>query len=317
VKRALYRLQQRGVAIPEPPREPSAPLLTPSLEGFLSPIDGHGDQLVWLLKPRPEGLAHLFAVVNDPEGLREVELNMTTRKALKNATQELAAKHEIRLVAADWHYCDFLMHRAFEWARNRSTPMSGDYPGLRGQITREPAPQDLPPLVYAKIDPESLRAEGSHLERSAELLEEKEFRTWFLGPETVQPYLDELASAKESLLVLNEMQQGDRMRAVVDRAVSELFGGERRQSYVRRLEQMAYFFSATGRDASARQALAVALALAANDAGGRNIPFCEQLARVSIAAWHQVASEREAERAKSSLVVTPQQFAAEQAKRQR
>ena len=27
---------------------------------------------MWLLKPRPGGIAHLFAVLNDPDGLREV-----------------------------------------------------------------------------------------------------------------------------------------------------------------------------------------------------------------------------------------------------
>jgi hypothetical protein len=316
-KRALYRLRQRGMAVPEPPAQPAVPLLAPSIEGYLSAVDGRGDQLVWLVKPRADGVAHLFAVINDPAGLREVELNLTSRKALKHATDELAAKHEIRLVKADWRYCDFLMHRAFEWARARATPMTGDYPALRAQITREPPPRDLPPLAYARIDPGLVRADESLRARSVELLEEKELRTWFFGPEVVKPYLDEIAGARESPLLLNQMQQTDRVRAVVERAVSEIFAGEGRESYVRRLREMAYYFSATGRDANARQALAVALALEESSAGGRHIPFCEQLVAASIGAWQQVAAEREADRARSSLIVTPHQFAAERARKQR
>lgn len=315
VKRAVYRLRQRGVHVPEAPSEPARALFPPPAEGYVSPVDGGGDQLVWLLKPRPDGLAHLYAIINDPEGLREAELNVATRKAVKRVRSELAAKHELHLVDADWRYCDFLMHRAFAWARARQTTMTGDYPALRAQILRDPAPEDLPPLVLARCDAAAIKADAGLLSRSAELLAEKEFRTWFLGPDEVKPYLDELASIRESPLVLNRHQQTDRMREVVEQAVTERFGGDRRESYVRRLYAMAYFFSATARPERANQAVAVALALAESERGGQNIPFCDELVRASVAAWVEAAAEREAERAKSSLVVTPQQFAAERQRR--
>lgn len=310
-KRALYRLRQRGIPVPELRPQGAPVLLAPAIEGYLSAVDGRGDQLLWLLKPRPDGLVHLFALINDPDGLREVDLNVTTRKAVKHATDELAAKHQIRFVKADWRYCDFLIHRAFEWARARGTPMTGDYPALRSQITREAPPRELPPLVYSEIDPEEVRADRSLRARSVQLLEEQELRTWFFGPELVKPYLDEIAAARESPILLHPRQQADRVAAVVERAVTELFGGERRESYIRRLQVMAYYFSATGRAASARQALAVAFALEESPAGGRDIPFCEELVVVSLGAWQQAAAEIEAERARSSFIVTPRQFAAE------
>ena len=88
IKRSLYRLEQRGVVIPKAaPPPPGLTVAAPALEGYLSPVDGSGDQLVWLAKPRPGGLAHLFAVLNDPNGLREVDLSETTRKALRAARQ--------------------------------------------------------------------------------------------------------------------------------------------------------------------------------------------------------------------------------------
>ena len=88
-------------------------------------MDGRGDQLVWLVKSQPAGVAHLFAVLNDPEGLREVALNTITRKALKAVRAELEERHELRLVDVDWHYADFLIHRAFEWASATSRSPSG------------------------------------------------------------------------------------------------------------------------------------------------------------------------------------------------
>jgi len=297
--------------VPAPPPEPASMAIAPSIEGYLSPVDGNGDQLVWLLKPRPDGLAHLFAMINDPEGLREVDLNVVTRKAVKQVRTQLAEQHDLHLVAADWRYCDFLIHRAFLWARARQTPMTGDYPALRAQILNEPVAENLPPLALSRCDVAAVKTDVTLLGRSAELLEEKEFRTWFLGPDEVKPYLEEFASIQESPLVLNEFQQTERMRATVQRAIAERFGGEQRESYVRRMYEMAYFFAATARPERANQALAVALALAEGERGGPNIPFCERLVQTSLAAWSEVAAEQEAERAKSSLVVTPQQFAAE------
>lgn len=314
VKRAFYRLEQRGIHAPPAPA-PVAPVLTVPIEGYVSAIDGAGDQLVWIVKPRPGGLAHLFAVINDPAGLREVELNVITRKALKGLCAELLAKHEIRLVPTDWHYCDFLMHRAFRWARDRQTPMTGDYPALRAQLLKEAAAENLPPLVLTRLDPAEIAASPNLLADSAQLLEEPELRTWSFEPEALRPYLDELLNLSGSLLVLNEAQQEERARAVAERAVAELFAGEQRDSYVRRLHELAHFFAVTHRLPRAKQAVAVAQALAASPRGGHDIPFCEALARASLGAVFNATMAQETKRAESSLVVTPQQFMAERQRR--
>ena len=316
VKRALYRLQQRGVAVPaEAPLAP-APVLGPQLEGYLSPVDGRGDQLVWLVRPLPGGIAHLLAVVNDPEGMREVDLNRTTRKALKEARRDLEAKHELRLVEADWRYCDFLMDRAFRWAQQRGNRIEGDYPALRAQVARTTAPSELPPLIFARFDAASIRSDPALLRESPALFEEKEFRTWVLDPETLQPYLAEIMKAKDSPIVLSPAQQQERFQVTVARAVEELFTGERQQSWARRLYEMAYFFAVTRRESSARRACAVALALQESAHGGREIPLCEQLVRGSLAGFLQMAAEREQEQARSSLIMTPQQAARAAQRRQ-
>jgi len=309
VRRSLYRLEQRGVSVPHaPPTLPAASVVAaPALEGYLSPIDGRGDQLVWLIKPRPGGIAHLFAVINDPDGLREVNLFETTRKALRESRQELLQRHELRLIEADWHYCDFLIDRAFGWATEKKQPVSGDYRGLRAQLIKQPATTDMPALIFAHLDADTVRRDAEALRTSDGLLEEKELRTWFFDQEALQPYLSEMQRIKESPLLLNPAQQQERVRLVIEQAIEELFGGERRDSWVRRLEEMAYFFHATNRVEAAKRAVAVALALATSDRGGRDIAMCETLVRASLAAFMQMEEQRQEEAARSSLVVTPQQ----------
>ena len=316
VKRSLYRLEQRGVAVPTAPAAtPPAVVMAPALEGYVSAVDGRGDQLVWLIKPHPGGLMHLFAVINDPEGLREVNLFETTRKALRASREELLRKHELRMIDTDWRYCDYLIDRAFHWAAERGES-GGDYPGMRAKLIKVPA-TTMQPLIFAQVDVDAVRANASLLAESVKLLEEKEFRTWFFDPETLKPYLDEAHRIKESPLLLNEAQQQERFRLLLERAVEELFGGDRQRSWVRRLEEMAYFFHATGRTESAQRALAAAVALEAGRHGGRDVPFCEQLVRTSFFAFLQMEEQREEEEVRSSLVLTPQQAARELQQRRR
>ncbi len=314
VKRSLYRLDQRGVAIPAAPAPAPPPVIGgPMLEGYLSAVDGRGDQLVWVLKPHQGGLAHLFAVINDPEGLREVNLFETTRKAVKASREELLRKHELRMIEADWRYCDYLIDRAFHWAAARGQS-GGDYPGKRAQLIKAPV-TEMQPLILAHLDAAAVRGNPQLLADSATLLEEKELRTWFFDQETLKPYLDEAQHIKDSPVLLNKSQQQERFLALIARAIEELFGGALQPSWVRRLEEMAYFFRATGRREAAERALSAALALESSTHGGRDIPLCEQLVRACFFAFLQMEEQREEEEVRGSLVLTPQQAAREMQQR--
>ncbi len=305
-RRALYRLQQKGIAAPASPAVAPTTSLGPSLEGYLSPIDGNGDQLVWLVKARPSGVGHLYAVLNDPEGLREVDLFETTRKSLREARQSLLERNEIRMVEADWRYCDFLIDRALQWAKQRQGNMHGDYPRLRSLLVSTP-PQALPSPIYAHLSADEIRSDRALEADSLNLLTEPEMRTWFLPHERLAPYLEEAEKVRNSLVVLPEAQQKERLRMVDEQALREIFGGAMQASWVRRLENMAYYFHKTGHASAARRALAAALALDASKDAGVGVAFCEALVGSGLAYWQEVAAQQAAEQSRGQLVMTPEQ----------
>ena len=148
------------------------------------------------------------------------------------------------------------------------------------------------------------------LERSGDLLGEPELRTWFRTVEDLAPYLEEVGGAQESPLVLNQLQQQERYDDIINRAIDATYGGEHRASWGRRLTELARYFAASRRPARAAEADAVAAALEAGTAP-REIPFCGQLVRASLAFYVQLAAQQQAERAKGSLIVTPGQAARE------
>src|SRR5690606_23881708 len=272
IKRSLYRLEQRGVVVARPPTEARPLQVAATIEGYVSAFDGRGDRMVWLVKARPGSVLHLFGVVNDPAGLREVAINVLTRRALREILEELRAKHDIRLVAVDWRHADGILQSGVEWARQRSRPIEGDYLVLRAQLTAEPTltePSDSSPASVA-----ALPVEERHLVDSAELFAEPELRTWVMAEELAGKALSRLAEIRDSPLVLNEAQLMERFRSVTAGLVEEVFGGEMRPSWGRRCEEMAYYFSATSRPLRACQAAAVAAALR-GDRVLAEIPFCE------------------------------------------
>jgi hypothetical protein len=257
-----------------------------------------------------------MARINDPEGLREIDLQMLSKKALREFLDSLRTQAGLEMVRADARYCDFLVRRAFDWSQARGNAVDGDYFPLRQRFWKEPAPTECASPVLAHFDCAALKADPSAGDNAVELLGEPEFQTWFLLAEEAIPHLEALLEVKNSPIVLGEAQQRERLEAVIQRATREKFGGERAAVWARRLLEISCFFLAAGREEQARQALTVSLALGEADVDPSRIPFCDGLMRTSIGVLAQIESEKEAERRAGSLLVTPGELAEEQRRRQ-
>ena len=306
-RRVLYRFGQRGIVIPERRREASVARRVPAagLEGYVSAIDGRGDRLLWLVRPRPEGgLVVLTGVLNEPGGLKDIAITELARKTLRAMERDLNERHRLRMVAADGGYCDALLCEGFTRARAAGTTGVGEFPTYRTRlVTNDPAPLE-PPLLTRVVDLEDPAATDA-VQRGADLLGEPEFATWLLERPTLASYLSEIAAAQESPLVLSRPQQDERVRGAVAQAVREIFSGAGGAAYRRRLEEMAYYLHATARRDSAFAAAATARALAASTRGGEGIAFCEDLVRRSLAALLAEDSARAKAESESSLLVRP------------
>ncbi len=331
--RSLYKLSQKGIAVERPVQEQAKSIWAPiEPEGYLSSMDGRGDRLVWLLKPRTGGgLHYLSALINEPDGMRHIEAAEVNRKGIKLAQQDFA-QHQISMLEAPWQYCDFLMHEGYERAKARNAHSEQEeqaeatqhlsqtidaYPAMRSHILSSPAEQTAVPLPDS-LDQEAIAADDNLLATSTQLFEEPELQRWFLDHDQATNYVDKLNQAQDSPLVLNKYQQQDRAQSVIDEALEDLFADDKAQTYARRLEETAFHLAATSRLDSAKRALAVSIALKQSAQGGKGIPFCEELIQQSIAIHYHQERQQEQEAAPGSLIMKPAEFAARmQSARQR
>jgi len=301
IRRALYRLRQRGIATPERPS--AAPGTQPAeaiAEGLVSHFDGRGDRLLWIVRPLPTGGVLLIAAqANEPEGLRDVRAVEVGRKQLRRTRQSLEAEADIRLVPADWRTLDGLLVEAH--ARAGAPDRARDYLRARPRLTSDtPIPAAEP--TSTRVAPPGIEEAGALAAASAALVEEPELRTWLPEPEAAAPFVEEIAGVRESPLVLSGMQQQERLRDILRRAAARLYPPG---VLARRLEGTAYVLAETGRPAPARLALAVASVLRQRPEAAAEVPFVAALVERGFGSLVAADTARREDDRKGALVVTP------------
>ncbi|MGH7899145.1 MAG: hypothetical protein ACREQQ_14410, partial [Candidatus Binatia bacterium] len=171
-------------------------------------------------------------------------------------------------------------------------------------------PAEPPPL-----SPSSERSgeDAASLASSAALFEVDELRSWFLPQAVLAPYLARYREIRESPIVLERPLLLQRIAEIIGDAVQEIFSADRARSWKRRVAEAAHYFHETARPEPAACARAVAAAIDPAS-GGKGIPFCEELVRRSFGLFFAGEAERERQEKASSVLVTPDDLRAEQAR---
>jgi hypothetical protein len=244
VRRALFKLKQHGIDSPisTTPAASAAHDSDTEKTAMLSPIDGEGARIVWIVKPRVQGgVIRMWALISESEGLVGAQNTHLSRRELKSERDELERRAQVKLVDGDWRVADFIACEAW-----RNTPESrrghvGNFLALRSEMIASPPPTELAHPVYAELAAEAAS------EPSVELLKEPELLEWRLPDELLKPYVDEINQAGESVIVLSPVHKQERVNAVIDRATTELLTGNNGKRIQRRLEDIAYYMARVGR----------------------------------------------------------------------
>jgi hypothetical protein len=315
IRRALYKLRQRGIAAPEAAaaREQLQPAGAggAALSAMFSPIDAEGARIVWILKPRAQGgVTRLWGVVSETEGLVGVMSTGLTRRELRDELGELEKRAGFHFVTGDWRLADFVLCEAW-----RATPADrrarvGDFLALRAELIAAAPPESLEHPIYSELAAEARQ------EPALDLMREPEMQQWRLPDASIRQYTEEIGRAGESVIVLNELQQRERVNLIVQRAVSELLSGPSRERIRRRFEDTAYYMLRTGRRLQAGWAAGAAAKLRGDTSLEQDL-FCQSFIRAQLGTV--MAAEQERAREEPRLIMTPAEAmrAAESRRRQR
>ena len=259
--------------------------------------------MVILTRPQPGGgLMVMQAAVNDRRGLERLGGNVIRRKDLRQMMNDMKAALGVSVTPVPWEYADWLVHDAYQKVKDSPGEGVTDYPRIRTHLTAaKPAQRSHP--IFDLVGVEDLDATALS-ETSEKLLEEPEFRTWFVEKDLLERYLERLEESEHSRIVLNPMQKEERFRSIVREAVQGIFlGAETSPAFEQRFEDAALHLHVSGQEEKARTVLGVALAIRRGDLGSLGVPFLEALVMRSI-SLHKT-QEKEETAAEPSLIVKP------------
>ena len=300
IRRALFKLHQRGIEPPSSASAGRAPVSAPeggNLTALFSPIDSDGARIIWITKPRTQGgLMRLWGIVSEEEGLVGAIAGTVGRRELREEREDMERRAGMKLVEGDWRLADFILCEAYRHTPEARRGKVGNFLALRAELVSSPPPTALDHPVYAELANDVAR------DPAPELLNEPEIAQWKLAGDQIAPYVDELNRANESTIVLNQIQQQGRVAQIVERAIARIFTGDSGERIRRRLEDTAYYLFRTGRRERAGWAIAAAAKIR-DGADLKRIPFFIGFIRMQLGSV--VAEEQQKVQDEPRLIMTP------------
>jgi tetratricopeptide (TPR) repeat protein len=307
IKRSLYRLKSKGIVVEGILFDKESPILRPlqadPKEGFASGIDFLGHRLLWLVIPHPgRGLTVMHGIVSDMDGIVDFSQEEMTRKGFRSFFGEVQEKNPFPFVKMEPSYIAFLFTQAHQLHLDKKGSSLQEY--LRAKSEIESIKKVYAkPLIYSTLQADEIAGDDRMLRKGGDLLKADVFYSWRIGEDQIRPYADEVWEAEQSKIVLNQAQKEVRFQGIYQKALTELFSGERKFLYQRRLEEMAYVLLKLGRDEEAKISLSAAIDLEKPLNPIQPNPFLFQLVVKSIFSLLAEAHEKKAKEV--SLIVKP------------
>ena len=307
IKRSLYRLKSKGIVVEGILFDKESPVLRPlqadPKEGFASGIDFLGHRLLWLVIPHPgRGLTVMHGIVSDLDGIVDFSQEEMTRKGFRSFFGEVQEKNPFPFVKMEPSYIAFLFTQAYQLHLDKKGNSPQEY--LRAKSEVESIKKVYAkPLIYSTLQADEIAGDDLMLMKGGDLLKADVFYSWRIEEEQIRPYADEVWEAEQSKIVLNQAQKEVRFQGIYQKALTELFSGERKFLYQRRLEEMAYVLLKLGRDEEAKISLSAAMDLEKPLNPIQPNPFLFQLVVKSIFSLLAEAHEKKSKEV--SLIVKP------------
>jgi hypothetical protein len=266
-RRELHRLRSAGIAPPERTAPEPPPATHPAhraelTQAWATGIDPTGTRALWLLAERALGGAWLgAAMLNDLEGLVELELIETTRKRFLRQLDEQRRSEQAAWIQLLPTYALALVREGVDLAHDRAAGVPKKYPSFR-EVFGEADAGPNRALVYETISPVEATFNPDWLEQSPALLSEQEIAGWHVSvaSDFRTRALEAARAPLGGLLVPGHTPEQQALQLVSDVA-SQALTPSVRHGFKRRLEETAYLFLTTDRLLAARRAVAAARAL--------------------------------------------------------
>lgn len=327
LRKALYRLRNRGIAVEEKAKAPEAPASPAPAPGIdfavarISAVDGLGRMMVWIARSlQPRGRFVAEAMLRRGQGIEDFATGELGAKELREVLARIGGpESSLATCEAPLGYAIWLLQRAQREAEREGQALPAGF--TRAKLLLEPLadPVAFPPgdahPVLRHVQPPG---PGEPRLEPKDLFEQRAFWSWLIEERKILPHLRTLVDSLQSKVALDEAQRRERLERIVADAAKALFGDDPLRSRMSgALEDNAYFFHLSGQPGLARECLALAGEMRAGE--GEPPRFFREMVHLSLsvmldrlarqqghaAGAAQGGEEETREEAGESRIITP------------
>ncbi len=248
VKRALFKLRQKGISVEEylkPEDTPPLILKAPQKEkpaAYVGPVlNMFGSRAVLITHFRGTKSRHMgMGVASDEEGIHEFLYGIFSKKRTKEMKDLLSGKAG-PLVETSLSHAATILEQAYQQHVENQPDVPPEYLELRPWLL-ENAPLIDSPVIYDFVDEDQIENKimtDSQLER---LFQHNLMEPWLIEYERLRPFMEELLKTDDSPIVLSDGQKTDQANRIKGKCMEKLFPDAERVLLKRRLEEMAFVF---------------------------------------------------------------------------
>lgn len=310
VKKAAFRLRQKGIVLPEQ-EDATAPVLTSGKTAekdstaYLGPIDSTGSRPVFISAPqRPGGVGIAVGVVNDEMGIIEFAFTRQSKKRMKEIKELFFSKLPGMVETSLSHAADVL-ERAYQAKGPGVSDSARAYLQFRPWLLERSSKMQRP-AVQDFLSPDATSLGPLTEAQVQRIFEHALMASWIIDLKSLRPLIEEIGKAEESRLFISEGQRLEHIQRIKHDALSKLFSEDRRQALQYRLEEMAYVFLKSGEEGLARACSAVAFSLSQKEPFVSINPFLKTLLDRSLAYYLKSSEKPEnlSHQASQRLIIT-------------
>jgi hypothetical protein len=269
VKKAAFKLRQRGTPMPELEVREETPFIIQKREkeepvAFLGSIDGVGSRAVFIGLPQmAKGVDLGMGVVNDEQGIMEFSFGRYSKKQVKEV-QAIFFDKVRPVVETTLAHAATVLETAYRDKGAARRNASRNYLQLRPWLLEHVSLLENAP-IYEFLSLDSAPQEMLTPSQMERLLGHDLFKTWIVDPDELKPVVAEVIKVEESPILVSEAQKMERINQIKEDALVRLYPDDKRRRIQKRLEEMAYVFLKLEEEALARLAVAAALSFNEKD----------------------------------------------------
>ncbi len=280
IKRALFRLKQRGISVGEflEPEETPSHILKPPKEeeasAHIGPIlNAHGYRSIIITHYRAsKGRYSGIGFVSDEDGIHEFLYGTFSKKRTQEMKSHLSEKTG-PLIETSLSHAATILEDAYQRHVKIHTDAPSDYLDLRPWLLETTTLLDHP-VVYEFISEDAAKKTVTDSQLK-QLFQHKLMEPWIIDFERLRPFIEDILKADDSPIVLTEGQKLDQISRIKGKCINELFSSSKQLLFKRRLEEMAYVFFKLHEEAQTQLCLEAALSLDLEDRLLRKNPVIE------------------------------------------